>query len=101
MADHQRQKIHPMVGEAAPPPTTPLVPPGSSRSEKGIPLQFTPSSTSACHSRSNIPYTMKRKLLLQVHMLDNKFTCSTPHYHRCKCWNPLPSLQTKASRLLS
>ncbi|KAL2325242.1 hypothetical protein Fmac_024300 [Flemingia macrophylla] len=31
-----------MVGEAAPPPTTPLVPPGSSRSEKGIPLHHHP-----------------------------------------------------------
>lgn len=39
MADHQRQKIHPVELEAPPPPTTPLVPPGSSRSEKGIPVQ--------------------------------------------------------------
>ncbi|KAK7278326.1 hypothetical protein RJT34_23354 [Clitoria ternatea] len=38
MADHQRQRIHPVQVEAPPPPTTPLVPRGSSRSEKGTPL---------------------------------------------------------------
>ncbi|QCE07721.1 Late embryogenesis abundant protein [Vigna unguiculata] len=42
MADHQRLRIHPMEGEAPAPPTTPLVPPGSSRSEKGIPLHHPP-----------------------------------------------------------
>ncbi|XP_061369475.1 NDR1/HIN1-like protein 6 [Gastrolobium bilobum] len=39
MADHQRQRIHPVKVETPPPPTTPLVPPGSSRSEKGSPVQ--------------------------------------------------------------
>lgn len=42
MADNQRQRIHPMVVEAPPPPTTPLVPPGSSRSDKGIPIHHPP-----------------------------------------------------------
>ncbi|KAJ7970135.1 Late embryogenesis abundant protein [Quillaja saponaria] len=41
MAD--QQKIHPVVDvEAPPPPTAPLVPPGSSTSEKGHPLQQHP-----------------------------------------------------------
>ncbi|KAJ1403991.1 Late embryogenesis abundant protein [Sesbania bispinosa] len=39
MADHQRQRIHPMDVEAPPHPRTPLVPPDSSRSEKGSPMQ--------------------------------------------------------------
>ncbi|KAL2325345.1 hypothetical protein Fmac_024403 [Flemingia macrophylla] len=52
-----------MVGEAKTAPNNPI---GTSRLlkiEKGIPLRFTPSSTKTCHSRSNIPYTTKRKLL--------------------------------------
>ncbi|CAK8572188.1 unnamed protein product [Lathyrus sativus] len=38
MSDHQRQRIHPMDVEARPHPRMHLVPPGSSRSEKGIPV---------------------------------------------------------------
>lgn len=41
MADHQRQKIHPTADVEAP-PTVPLVPRGSSPSEKGIPIQPRP-----------------------------------------------------------
>lgn len=36
MSDHQKQRIHPMNVETKPHPRTPLVPPGSSRSEKVI-----------------------------------------------------------------
>ncbi|XP_027364579.1 NDR1/HIN1-like protein 6 [Abrus precatorius] len=66
MADHQRQRIHPMEVGAPPPPTTPLVPPGSSRSEKGNPLHHPP----LLHAMPAIYPTPKKR------------SC----FCRCICW---------------
>ncbi|KAI4347386.1 hypothetical protein L6164_008202 [Bauhinia variegata] len=73
MADHH-QRIHPVAdAEAAPPPpapapaTTPLVPPGSSRSEKGSPMQQHPPLQ---RTRAAVPSTPPKR------------SC----FCKCLCW---------------
>ncbi|KAE9612031.1 hypothetical protein Lal_00048918 [Lupinus albus] len=65
MADHQRQKIHPVGLEAHPPPTAPLVPPNSSSSEKGTPMQV-----------QHIPPS------LQHYAIPKRRSC----FCKCMCW---------------
>ncbi|KAK7269019.1 hypothetical protein RIF29_21734 [Crotalaria pallida] len=71
MADHQRQKIHPVELEAPPPQTTPLAPPGFSRSEKGTPMQ-------AQHHPSTLLHAMPPPIF----PAPKKRSC----FCKCICW---------------
>ncbi|OIW19784.1 hypothetical protein TanjilG_24430 [Lupinus angustifolius] len=70
MAD-QRQKIHPEELEAHPPPTAPLVPPNSSSSEKGTPMQV-----------QHIAPSLQHHAIPAIYPTPKRRSC----FCKCICW---------------